>query len=70
MPSHMRVAGIRRMTMKITYDMLTKDELLEQYEVLGFVMGYCAVRRKADGVEGVFSFSNIDGIRYYHTFEN
>ena len=45
--------------------MLTKDELLAQYEVLGFSYGMCVVRRKSDGVRGVMLFTPDADRRYY-----
>lgn len=51
---------------------LTRDEMLEQYEVLGFAYGYCVVKRKADGVEGTLNFYTDDTqtpwVRYYYDF--
>lgn len=52
--------------------MLTKDELLEQYEVLGFAAYMCMVKRKSDGQIGTFAFDAFeeDGklIRKYYDF--
>ena len=48
--------------------MLTKDEMLNQYNVLGFALGMCIVRRKSDGVEGTLDFAPVDGVRYYYNF--
>lgn len=45
--------------------MLTKDEMLAQYEVLGFSYGMCVVRRKSDGVRGVLQFTPDADRRYY-----
>ena len=47
---------------------MTKEQMLEQYEVLGFAYGFCVVRRKADGREGTLSFKAIDNVRYYYDF--
>lgn len=48
--------------------MLTKDEMLADYTVLGFSLGMCVVERKEDRVRGTLDFSNVDGVRYYHNF--
>lgn len=52
--------------------MLTKDELLEQYEVLGFAAYMCMVKRKSDGVIGTFAFDAFDEgghlVRKYYDF--
>jgi hypothetical protein len=50
-------------------DMMTKDQMLDQYEVLGFALGVCVVRRKSDGKRGVLDFENREGIRYYYNFQ-
>ena len=47
---------------------LTREQMQEQYEVLGFAYGFCVVRRKADGREGTLSFKAIDNVRYYYDF--
>lgn len=54
--------------------MMTKDELLEQYEVLGFAAYMCMVKRRADGVKGTLDFTHvIEGddkiVRYYYNFQ-
>ena len=49
-------------------EMLTKDQLLEQYEVLGFAAYMCMVKRKSDGQIGTFAFDNFDGVRKYYDF--
>lgn len=49
-------------------DGLTKDQMLEQYEVLGFAAYMCVVRRKSDGRRGVLDFGDADGVRYYYNF--
>ena len=48
--------------------MLTKDQMMNDYTVLGFALGMCVVERKEDGVRGTLDFSNVDGVRYYHSF--
>ena len=35
-----------------TNNVMTKDQMLEQYEVLGFFYDLCIVKRKSDGVKG------------------
>ena len=47
---------------------LTKDEMLDEYTVLGFSYGMCIVERKSDGVRGTLDFYEEDSIRYYHNF--
>ena len=53
-------------------NMLTKDQMLEQYEVLGFAYGMCVVQRKSDGVKGTLDFGDFtldnDRTRYYYNF--
>ena len=53
-------------------NMLTKDQMLEEYEVLGFAFGYCAVKRKSDGVKGTLDFGDFtldnDRTRFYYNF--
>ena len=59
-------------------NMLTKEQMLEQYEVLGFFYDLCIVKRKSDGVKGTLQFSShhlvdddgeqIGYIRYYYNF--
>lgn len=49
--------------------MLTKDEMLQEYSVLGFAMDLCIVERKSDGVRGTLDFTNVDGIRKYYNFQ-
>ncbi len=55
-------------------NMLTKDQMLEQYEVLGFAYNLCVVQRKSDGVKGTLDFGdhNLDNVRtrcYYNFVE-
>ena len=54
-------------------DKMTMDQMLEQYEVLGFAYGWCIVKRKSDGVEGTLDFYTDDyqvpWTRYYHNFQ-
>ena len=49
-------------------DGMTKDQMLEQYEVLGFALGFCIVRDRQTGKEGTFDFAPHDGVRYYYNF--
>lgn len=36
----------------------TKGQMLNDFDVLGFAMGQCVVRRKSDGVDGLLSFES------------
>ena len=47
---------------------MTKEQMLEQFTVLGFYLGMCMVERKEDGVRGTLDFVNVDGVRYYYNF--
>lgn len=61
-------------------NMLTKDQMLEQYEVLGFAYNLCVVQRKSDGVKGTLDFGDFASLdtddsnnpigrtRYYYNF--
>lgn len=49
--------------------MLTKAQMMEEYEVLGFAMGYCVVKRRSDGVKGTLMFGTVNDVRYYHDFQ-
>lgn len=42
------------------------DELLEEFEVKGFAMGFVVVRRKSDGVVGSMTFTHAP--RVYRNF--
>jgi hypothetical protein len=42
-------------------------ELQEDFEVLGFALGMCVVRRRADGVEGTLEFDHAP--RVYRGFK-
>ena len=37
---------------------MTKEEMLNEYEVLGFAMGMAIVKRKSDGVTGTLDFNH------------
>jgi hypothetical protein len=50
-------------------DGLTKDQMLEQYNVLGFSYYLCVVERKSDGVRGTLDFSEVNGVRFYYNFQ-
>ena len=43
------------------------DQLQEDFEVLGFMWGFCAVKRKADGVKGTLEFDHVP--RIYRNFQ-
>lgn len=50
---------------------MTKEEMLAEYEVLGFALGLCVVRRKSDGMKGTLNFTNGavgHGPRVYYGF--
>ena len=53
-------------------NMLTKDQMLEQYDVDGFFYDICLVTRRSDGVRGTLQYSACDGpsgyARYYYNF--
>ena len=53
-------------------NMMTKDQMMDQYEVLGFAYGMCVVQRKSDGVKGTLDFGDhtLDNgrTRYYYNF--
>jgi hypothetical protein len=46
---------------------MTKDEMLAEFDVLGFAYGICVVRRKSDGVRGTLDFADdhAAGRRYF-----
>ncbi len=48
---------------------MTKDQMLDEYNVLGFALSMCVVERKLDGVRGTLDFRAEDGIRYYYNFQ-
>lgn len=50
---------------------MTKDEMLDKYEVLGFAFYFCIVRRKSDGVKGTLDFADdlTHGRQYYNFVE-
>ena len=50
-------------------DGLTKDQMLEHYDVLGFAMYLCVVERKSDGVRGTLEFTDVAGVRFYYDFK-
>lgn len=45
---------------------MTTAEMQDLYEVIGFAYGYCAVKRKSDGVRGTLDFDHSP--RYYYNF--
>lgn len=44
---------------------MTTEEMREQFEVLGFALGFVVVRRKSDGVQGTLDFDHAPR-RYYN----
>ena len=50
-------------------DGLTKEQMLNEYTVLGFAMYLCVVERKSDGVRGTLDFTDVDGVRFYYNFQ-
>ena len=49
---------------------MTKDEMLAEYDVLGFSYYMCVVQRKSDGVKGTLMFDDdYENGRNYHTFQ-
>jgi len=50
-------------------DGLTKEQMLEQYKVLGFAYYLCVVERKSDGMRGTLDFSEVNGVRFYYNFQ-
>jgi len=49
------------------YDALTTEQMLKEYEVMGFGYGFCACLRKKDAVLGSFNF--IHAPRFYFNFK-
>jgi len=49
--------------------MLTKEQMLDKFEVLGFAYGLCIVRDKETRKEGTLDFGDRDGVRYYYNFQ-
>lgn len=50
-------------------EMLTKDEMMENYIVKAFAMGLCIVQRRSDGLTGTLDFDTYNGVRYYSNFK-
>jgi len=46
---------------------MTTAEMQELYEVQGFSLGMCIVRRKSDGVLGTLDFDHAP--RFYYNFQ-
>ncbi len=44
-----------------------RDQLTQDFDVLGFSMGYVVVRRKSDGVRGSLEFTHMP--RVYYNFQ-
>lgn len=43
--------------MTIVYaETMNTQEMQDQFEVIGFMFGFCAVKRKSDGVKGTLDF--------------
>ena len=48
-------------------DKMTTAEMMEQFTVLGYMMGFCVVKRKSDGKEGTLDFDHSP--RFYYNFQ-
>ena len=52
--------------------LMTKDQMLEEFHVIGFFYNLCVVDRKSDGIRGSLEFMDTDGpagyTRYYYNF--
>ena len=50
---------------------MTTHEMLAEYEVIGFMAPFVAVKRKSDGVKGTMTFNHgtPDNPRMYTNFE-
>jgi hypothetical protein len=48
-------------------EIMTTDEMREKYEVIGFGMGLCVVRRRSDGQRGSLDFTHMP--RFYFDFQ-
>ena len=46
---------------------MTTAEMQEEYVVLGFLYGFCAVERKSDGKRGTLDFDHSP--RLYYNFQ-
>lgn len=50
--------------------MWDKEQLLEEFDVLGFSFGLCVVKRKSDGVRGTLDFTTDPSTpRTYFNFQ-
>lgn len=50
--------------------MYTKEEMLAEFDVIGFWLGICIVKRKSDGVKGTLEFTTDPTIpRIYSDFQ-
>ena len=55
--------------MEETKQKWTTDEMIQEFDVIGFGYGYCAVRRKSDKVKGSVDFeADEKGVRQYFDF--
>jgi hypothetical protein len=43
---------------------MTTQEMLNEYEVLGFAYGFVAVKRRSDGVIGTLEFDHAPRVYY------
>jgi hypothetical protein len=52
---------------------MTKDEMLEEYKVLGFALELCVVERKSDRKTGTLEFRMVEAdsgyVRDYYNFQ-
>jgi hypothetical protein len=46
---------------------MTTEEMLRDYEVRGFALGICVVKRREDGVLGTLDFDHYP--RFYYNFQ-
>lgn len=46
---------------------MTTDQMLAEFDVLGFALGMCVVQRKSDGVKGTLFFDGNP--RVYYDFQ-
>jgi hypothetical protein len=60
---------MRKNMLTFENDGLTKDQMLQNYTVLGFAMYLCVVERKSDGMRGTLDFTDVNGVRFYYDFQ-
>lgn len=46
---------------------MTTSDMLKEYEVLGFALGLCVVKRLSDGKMGTLEFDHAP--RFYYNFQ-